>query len=182
MLIERAMALTCWSWFLREGKAITLPAPGVVDQTVVPDVSEDWISLGKISTWMRKQNKDAKDLLGPTVGRPGQLVRTGRIVVSATEDYEFEAQEMTALALGVALGAADELTAATETFVPGATFSVEGWLKMQNYTNRNENFFNRNFWCQLECEIPQGGKDVIMPKWTAYVIGTDVDLASGTEA
>ena len=60
--------------------------------------------------------------------------------------------------------------------------AVEGWLKLQNYTNRNENFANRDLWCCLDCELPEGGKAIIKPKFTAYVINTSVDQMDTPDA
>ena len=179
MIIERAMALTCWAWFIREGKAITLPSVGTVGYSVLPDPSEDWINIGKVAKWTRKVDRTAEDVMAPSAAAPGLLSRQARITTGVKEDYEFETLELNALALGLAFGAPDELTSATDTFVPNSTYSVNGWLKLQKYTDKNENFFNRNLWCQLDAEVSEGG--IIKPKFMAYVIPVAADVASGTE-
>lgn len=178
MIIERAMALQCWGWFIREGKAIAGPA--IVSAAAVPAADEDWISLGKIASWTRKPERMAEDVMAPSTAAPGLLSRQARITTGFKEDYEFTVLEVTALALGMAFGAASELTSASETFVPNSQYSVNGWLKLQTYTDKNENFFNRNLWCQLDCDISEGG--IVKPKFTAYVIPVAPDIMSGTEA
>ena len=169
------MALQSWAWFLREGKA--LDAGGVVSSAAVPGVDEDWKSIGKISTWNRKLEKTAEDIMSVSEAAPGQLSRGARITTGSKEDYEFTALEVTALAIGLAFGAQDELTSATETFVPNKTYTANGWLKLQKYTDKNESFFRRDLWCQLDCEISEGG--IIKPKFTAYVIPVALDLITG---
>lgn len=178
MIIERAMALQCWAWFIREGKAIA--GPSIVSASAVPGAGEDWKSLGKVASWTRKADRTAEDVMAPSTAAPGLLSRQARITTGFKEDYEFTVLEVTALALGMAFGAPDELTSASDTFAPNSQYSVNGWLKLQTYTDKNENHFNRNLWCQLDCDITEGG--IVKPKFLAYVIPVAADIMSGTEA
>jgi hypothetical protein len=179
MIIERAMALTCWAWFFREGKAVT--AGGVCSDAAVPDVGDaGWVTLGRIETWSHKLADNTIDVKGPTTAAPGVISRIGRIRTEQMLDYEFTSSEMTAQAMGLAHRAADELTSATESFVPLGGTPPLGWLKLQQYTNRNESFASFNLWGELSAELPEGGgREIIKPKFNFALIYSAQNLVQG---
>lgn len=180
MIIEKAMAIGAHAWFFFNGKDYTLPEAGTASVSALPDAEDTgWVKLNDVESWELAVSDEKKEIFAPS---PGVLVRSGILRLKQSLNYKFTTNQMSALALGIAFRASEELDAASYQFVPLSGVPPLGWLKLQKYDHDNEMVFAADIWGELNVAggLKGSASDIIMPEFEFAMLYSSLNTMAGT--
>jgi hypothetical protein len=178
-LILGVYALGKHGWFIREGDAFTLPAPGVTAAESKPDSeSPEYIDIGAIEDW-EDDVSGGQDL---EVWRPspGRLVLKDVLEIKPKLTCKFTTGELSPLAFESFYRTTQKLDSEAAQFNPLSGKLRKGWFKTQLYDQDDNLVLNMDLWGRLKCTggVKSSDGGLVKPTWELLVLYSSLNTAA----
>lgn len=172
------------------GTVVAAPAAGTVSRTLIPDNAATvaggaavWLDLGVIESASEKVDSSKIDIFRPSPGvlqldeqLESKLKRTISLKISECSNAMW-------LLLRRALKPTSPLTGALGQFVPLSASQVNGWLKLQQYSGRdNTLLLAEQVWSKISIDnaVEVGGEKQVMFDLTVLQLWSPLNSANGS--
>lgn len=136
-LVKDVIQLSAFAWFMRDGDAFTLPAPGIAARESKPSGADPaYIELGLIQDWDPDYSGGQDlDVWRPS---PGHLELYEMREIKARLNLKITGGELSPLALEIFYRASQKMDETTSQFNPGTAALRTGWCHIQAYDQKTD--------------------------------------------
>jgi len=141
-------------WFVREGDAFTVPAPGIAAQESKPGIEPDfdaaWIEMGTVEGFEPTVSQTDIKLYKPS---PGRTVLKDLLETKQELGAKVVVNDLSALAFELVFRTSQALGGAQQQFNPLSAVSRKGWAHIQGYDNDDNILCTMDWWVRARATV-----------------------------